>query len=127
MRLKTNNRLAILSPFGFCIAFAFYFALSFKMSFEMRDVFWYTNFFGLIISLIFIDKSKLSGTVKSTYNIGLTSTMIFFYLYVVSRYLHLTFLPCPWNTIFWFGIIFILLIFSLFLYRKIDNDLYLKN
>jgi len=133
MKVRINNKLAILSPFVFGIAFALYFALkefiplSFKYRTEILDFYWYTNFFGLIISLIFIDKSKLSGTVKSTYNIGLTSTMVFFYLYVVSRYLHFTFLPCPWNTIFWFGIIFILLIFSLFLYRKIDNNLYLKN
>lgn len=130
MKRSVNNKLAILSPFGFSIAFALYFALkeSIPLTFEYRtqllDFWWYTNFFGLMISLIFIDKSRLSKNVKRTYNIGLTTTLVFFYLYVVCRYLHLVNLL---NPIFWFIIIFILLIFSLFLYRKIDNDLYLKN
>ncbi len=130
MKRSVNNKLAILIPFGFSIAFALYFVLkeSIPLTFEYRtellDFWWYTNFFGLIIALIFIDKSWLSGNVKRTYNIGLTTTLIFFYLYVVCRYLHLVNLLSP---IFWFTIIFILLIFSLFLYRKIDNDLYLKN
>jgi hypothetical protein len=113
------------------MAFALYFALkefiplTFEYRTEILDFWWYTNFFGLIISLIFIDKSRLPENVKNTYNIGLTTTLVFFYLYVLGRYLHLVNLLAP---IFWFIIIFILSIFSLFLYSKIkNNDLSLKN
>jgi membrane-associated HD superfamily phosphohydrolase len=127
MKITTNNKLAILSPFGFCIAFSFYFMLSFYLSVEVRNILWYGIFFGLIISLIYIDKSKLSKQVRKTYNIGLTSTMIVLYIFVIIKYLHITLFTPLWNMIFWFGIIFMLMIFSLFLYRKIDNDLYLKN
>jgi len=127
MKITTNNKMAILSPLGFCIAFAFYFMLSFYLSVEVRNILWYGIFFGLIISLIYIDKSKLSKQVRKTYNIGLTSTMIVLYIFVIIKYLHITLFTPLWNMIFWFGIIFMLMIFSLFLYRKIDNDLYLKN
>jgi hypothetical protein len=127
MKITTNNKLAILSPFGFCIAFALYFMLSFYLSVEVRNILWYGIFFGLIISLIYIDKSRLSKQVRKTYNIGLTSTRIVLYIFVIIKYLHITLFTHLWNMIFWFGIIFMLMIFSLFLYRKIDNDLYLKN
>jgi hypothetical protein len=127
MKITTNNKLAILSPFGFCIAFAFYFALSHYVGVEVRNIVWYGVFFGLIISLIFIDKSRLLKNIRNTYNIGLTSVMLVLYIFVIIKYLHIVLFTPFWNMVFWFTIIFILLIFSLFLYRKIDNDLYLKN
>lgn len=132
MKVRSNYNLAVLTPFAFCAAFALYFALkesiplTFKYRTEILDCYWYTNFFGLMVSLNFIDKSRLPEDVKKTYNIGLTITLVFFYLYVLSRYLHLTFLTI--RPLFWFIIIFILSIFSLFLYSKIKNDdLTLKN
>ena len=132
MKLLSNKRnierLAIIVPIFYALMQSVYHILGEYWTYEFTQV--YTKFSQLILiaGMLFI-ASHFLPNIQKPYRIGFVSYFSFLFLYKsIMALTTWTIFNKTFNCIFWVSLSIALLVFSVYLFKKDNNDdLYLKN